>query len=84
MKEGCRSFISHGNQATSGYDPKIRSWPPRQWPTKAEGEVEPHLRKKRKGMRLSSAADLEGGSRFREHSITKRNSNVVLFVISVP
>lgn len=36
MKEGCRSFISHGNQATSGYDPKIRSWPPRQWPTKAE------------------------------------------------
>lgn len=36
MKEGCGSFISHGNQATSGYDPKIRSWPRRQWPTKAE------------------------------------------------
>lgn len=84
MKEGCWSFISHGNQATSGYDPKIRSRHRDNGQQRQRGEVEPHLRKKRKGLRLSSAADVEGGSRCREHSVTKRKSKVVLFMISVP
>lgn len=44
--------------------------------TKAGGEVEPLLRKEKKGLRLSSAA---GWRRFRKHSVPK-SSNVLRYL----
>lgn len=59
-ERGLRVIHCPGNQATSVQDPKIRSWPGDNG-HKGRGEVEPVLRRDRKGTRLSSAADWSTG-----------------------